>query len=138
MADRQFIELHKEHLEKTLSVLYPISDDMNEKEQAGTAAFVMNIYSGIENILRYIMEEDMGEKTRKNGMWHKVLLAKAVDRGIISAELGDLLLGYLKFRHHHVHGYSYLFKWDEFKHLAVNAGNTVERFFAELKERGYF
>lgn len=138
MADRQFIELHKKHLEETLSALYPISDEMNEKELAGTAAFVMNIYSGIESILRNIMEEDIGERTRKNGMWHKTLLAESVGRGVISAELGDLLLGYLKFRHHHVHGYGYLFKWDEFKHLAENAGKTVESFFIELRERGYF
>jgi hypothetical protein len=137
MADRKFIELHREHIENTLSALEPLNDEMNKKELAGSGAFIMNIYTGIENILRNILEEDKGEKLKKDGMWHKTLLFKSAEYGIISDELGDILLGYLKFRHLQMHGYGYMLEWDEFRNIAGNARNMVDRFFSELEKNGY-
>ena len=137
MADREFIEQQKTHIENTLSSLEPVSDGMSQKEQAGTATFLMNIYSGIENILRIIIEEDTGEKIRKSEAWHKELLAKSVEKGVISAGLKDVLMEYLKFRHLHIHGYGYMLEWEEFRSLAINARATVEKFFNEMKNGGY-
>lgn len=125
-------------MENTLALIKLESDsEMSKAEKSGIATFLMNIYTGMENILRNILEEDKGMKIRKSEQWHKQLLASAVDQHIISEELRETLLKYMRFRHYHTHGYGYMTDWNRVKPLAENAKNTVERFFSELKKKGF-
>jgi len=138
MVDRDFLDGHIKHLEETLLVLYSkdMDSDLNRHERAGTATFIMNIYTGVENILRHILEETKNTKLARTATWHKDLLNKCVECGVISDDLKDTLSQYMRFRHRHVHGYGYMDDWDFVKPLALNAGNTVEKLFSELKKNG--
>lgn len=105
-----------------------------EAARIGVATLLMNVYSGMEVILRHIME-DRGVKIPKTGAWHKEVLATAMSMEIISPELQTNLLIYLQFRHRHVHGYGYMLEWEKLKPLAGDIGRTVEKFFSELDHK---
>ena len=95
----------------------------------------MNIYSGMEIILRHILE-DKGFRILKTGSWHKEILKKSVSEQIISSELHKELLVYLHFRHRHIHGYGFMLDWDRMKPLVASIKGTVDGFFDELTRYG--
>jgi uncharacterized protein YutE (UPF0331/DUF86 family) len=140
MVDRDFLADHKAHIKSTLDVLYSkdLDADLNPHEQAGTATFIMNIYTGVENILRHILEDVKNVRVPKTSTWHKDILSLCVENGVITEELKDALSGFMRFRHYHVHGYGYMSDWNIVKTLALSARETTDRFFKELNEKGYW
>ena len=142
MVDSDFIAAHADHIGKTMESLLRIydtgkaTDDYNEAEVIAISTLLMNLYTGFETIIRHITE-GTGHKLIKSGSWHKDLLNVATESGIISRDMRDMLIKYMAFRHLHVHGYGYMHKLDEFKHLAGNAKDTADKFFIELKEKGF-
>jgi len=138
MVDGNFIDEHRRHILETLNILCSINlnSDLNKHEQAGTATFIMNIYSGIENILRHVLEEVKMTKLPRTSTWHKDILNQSVEKGMISGDLKENLSAYMRFRHRHVHGYGYMDDWRLVKPLALNAASTVDKFFFELKNTG--
>jgi len=139
MVNKDFLDDHIKHIENTLQVLTSkdLNSELNPHEQAGTATFIMNLYTGIENILRHILEEMQYTKVQRTSTWHKDILSNCVEKGIISSDLSEALMDYMKFRHRHVHGYGYMDDWNLVKPLATGAKSVIETFFAELKANRY-
>lgn len=136
-ADNSFIWEHKAHIENTLQMLASgISGEADKVRQIGMATLVMNLYSGIEVIIRHIFI-DNNMAIPKSESWHKELLSKAEERGLISGALKTELMEYLKFRHRHTHGYGYMEDWDVVKSLASKSEETCRTFFSELRLNGY-
>jgi len=132
---KNFITEEKNHINNTIILLKKILDrpEIDDVDRVALSTLVMNIYSGIENILRYILEKH-GVRIRKSGSWHKDLLSSSHIRGLITDELFETLKDYLTFRHFQVHGYGYMLAYEKMEHLVVNAEETANRFFSEIEE----
>jgi uncharacterized protein YutE (UPF0331/DUF86 family) len=101
-------------------------------EITATAAFLHNIYNGIENILKQILFTK-NIKIRESGEWHKNLLKHAVSTEIISESLSDELYEYLTFRHFFVHSYGFMLDESKLEVLTDKIQNVWSRFQLEIE-----
>lgn len=101
-------------------------------EIAGMAAFIQNIYNGIENILKQILKSK-NIPVAHHETWHKELLEKSVKNNIIPNELADKLYEYLTFRHFFIHSYSFMLDKKRVVALANNINKLWQRFLGEIK-----
>jgi hypothetical protein len=128
----------KRHIDETMRLLLKTlaRKRMTTNDRMAVSVMLHNIYMGIENILRRIL---LSKKIKidKTSTWHKDMLGKSAEAGIVSEELRGILYKYLQFRHLHMHGYGHMLEWDDMKSLADNANETVERFFSELRKGKY-
>ena len=101
-------------------------------ELAAIGAFLHNIYSGIENILKQILNTK-NIKIPKTDAWHKDLLNLSVSTGIISEGLSDGLYEYLTFRHFFVHTYGFMLEEIHLEDLANNIPEVWSQFLLEIE-----
>lgn len=85
-------------------------------EQAAMATFVVNAYSGIENVLKQMLLYDKLDIGDSPG-WHEKVLRKAGEIGILPPELFQMLTRYLAFRNYFIYSYVFNIKWEEMKPL---------------------
>ena len=129
----------RQHIINTLDLLEKeiLSLEIIRKSDCAAAStFLQNIYMGMENIIRMIIESK-GIRIPKTGSYHKDIILKAVETGIISEQLYAAIYEHLQFRHRHMHGYGYMLNWEKVKPLADNSKDTVDKFFTELIDKGY-
>ena len=124
----------KESVEIALS---NIRDAMARKEKstielAAIGTFLHNIYNGIENILKQILNAK-NVKVSKSDAWHKDILNLSVSSGVISEGLSDQLYEYLTFRHFFVHAYGFMLEEQHLESLANNVSETWGRFLSEIE-----
>lgn len=124
----------KENVEMVLSNL---KDAMARKEKsvielAAIGTFLHNIYNGIENILKQILNAKNVE-IPKSDTWHKELLNLSVSMGIISEKLSDKLYEYLTFRHFFVHAYGFTLEEKHLEDLANNIAEIWSQFLLEIE-----
>lgn len=123
----------KENVEIALS---NIKDVVARKEKsvielAAMGTFLHNIYNGIENILKQILNAK-NVNIPKTDTWHKDLLDISVSKGIISGELSDSLYEYLTFRHFFVHAYGFMLEEDQLEDLITNIPDVWKQFLLEV------
>ncbi len=111
-------------LEELRFVVRPGKADYTVAELAASATFLHNAYNGVENVLKRILYYK-NVKLNTDATWHKDLLKKAVDSGIISNDLHTTLSEYLSFRHFFVHAYSFTLRWEELKPLSDRIDETM-------------
>lgn len=137
-ADRQFLAIERQSIERTLELLNEAyaSPNPSELEWIAIATLVQNLYTGMENVLRFVLQS-RGVKIRDSARWHKDLLASALDGAVISQDVADGLMQFLLFRHVHVHGYAFRIDQARIRPLVEAAPNLVRRFFAEVERLGF-
>ncbi len=128
LAERENIEKALLNLEKALK-----RKRKTTIELAAIGTFLHNIYSGMENILKQILQ-DKNIKVSKSESWHKDLLNLSVTNKIISLSLSDELYEYLTFRHFFVHTYGFMLMEDQLTDLANNASRIWSEFLSEIKD----
>ncbi len=126
-AERRHVEITLESLKETLS-----HGKLSVAELAGVATFLLNIYNGIENILKQVLRA-RGVRIPRSDAWHKQLLNEAVTRLVITPDLRGDLQPYLGFRHLFVHGYGYMLKEVPLLRLATDIPEVWSRFIAEVE-----
>jgi len=121
-------------IENTLAELTKAlqSGDRSYVVLAGMAAFVHNLYNGIENILKRMLLAKGQSLDMRSPFWHHDLLKAAIDQQIISETLSKVLKDYLGFRHFFVHAYGILLDAEKLMPLANNAANVWHSFYAEI------
>jgi hypothetical protein len=110
--------------------------DPDQIEISALAAFLHTLYGGIENCFRRIVVE-LDDEPPSGEMWHRALLRSMTvptdnRPRVISDELHERLLEYLRFRHLFRHLYLMKLDWQEMKHLVIGVGDVVEVWKAEL------
>ncbi|MEW6102367.1 MAG: hypothetical protein AB1630_00885 [bacterium] len=126
----------KENVEIALGNL---SDTMARKEKlvielSAIATFLHNIYNGIENILKQILQEK-NIKIHKSDAWHKDILNTPVSKGIISEGLSIKLYECLTFRHFFIYAYGFMLEEAQISDLANKIPVVWLRFLSEIQER---
>jgi len=113
-----------------------ISDEKAEyslSERAAISTFIVNIYLGIENILKQILMFD-GLDIKDAPQWHEKVLKKAGEIGILPPDLFQILMGYLYFRNLFTYSYVFDIEWEKLKGLVDTIKEVTERFSSEVEE----
>ena len=133
-AERQFLDIERGNIQRALELLSEARarPKISRLEWIAIATLLQNLYNGVENVLRFVLQ-NRGVKVQHSGSWHKDLLAAARNNGLITDETAAGLLRLLLFRHVHIHGYSHSLDPASIEPLASNAPALVERFLAEME-----
>jgi len=136
---KEYCDAEFEHINKVVSEVASIMQLKEEGftivELAAMATFLHNFYNGIENILKRILLSKEIE-IPETSTWHKDLLKKSSDFGIITTDLYQQLSNYLSFRHFFIHTYGFTLKWEHMKPLVRGIEETLKQFRYEIY--GYF
>ena len=100
-------------------------------ELAGIGAYLHNMYTGMENILKLALGAE-GVRIPDSDSWHQDLLVLASKRGIIAESTMKDLARYLAFRHFFVHSYGFKLEEDELRSLVGKASGVHSRFRSEI------
>ncbi len=115
------------------SVYKPEKSDYTLGEKAAIAAFIVNTYSGLENILKQMLIFDRLD-IADSPAWHEKVLKKANEIGIIPRDLYQILSKYLAFRNYFIYAYVFNIKWEELKVLVDAIREVLTKFRAEINE----
>ena len=134
---KQFCDEELNNMNRVLdeldSVYSPDKTGYTLAEQAGIAALVINIYGGIEKILKQILIYDKLD-VEDSPEWHEKVLRKAAEIGIVPPDLSKVLSNYLAFRNFFIYSYIFNIKWDDMKALVEAVKGVADTFSKEVHE----
>ncbi len=134
---KQYCNGEFQNIERIMTELYsvysPDKVDYSLAEQASVAAFIVNIYTGCENILKQMLIYDKLD-VQDSPEWHEKVLRKSGEIGILPPELHQTFYKYLSFRNYFVYTYIFNIKWDELKTLADEVKGVRDQFSTEVEE----
>ncbi|MCX7969080.1 MAG: hypothetical protein N3B10_11435, partial [Armatimonadetes bacterium] len=91
-----------------------------------------DFYNGAERILQHLLTV-LGEEVPSGGEWHKKLLERVSEVGIVSSDLKDKLDEYREFRHVFRSIYVFQLDWEKMKALAQKLADVYEQFKGEVE-----
>lgn len=125
------------NIEKVKTELFSVySPDRAEyplTEKASVAALVVNIYGGIENILKQMLIFDKLD-VQDSPEWHEKVLRKAGEIGILPPDLVQILSRYLAFRNYFLYTYIFNINWDDMKALVDALNDLIGQIRSEVEE----
>jgi hypothetical protein len=126
----------REQLARLLATMQPLLSKCRETapteiELSALAATLHSFYTGIENIFKRVAVEIDGQ-TVAGEAWHRDLLRRMKEPGLnrpalLSAQLHDTLLDYLRFRHVFRNAYSFDLDWAKLSPLALRLEETFRK-----------
>ena len=130
-----FLEDERKNIEKTVIMIENLSakTDLSKYEVIALGTLLQNIYAGIEGIIRYQLQ-NTGVRLQKDENWHKNLLMKSKENGIISDAQFEGLLELLLFRHMHIHGYGFMLDEKRLRELATPVPDLCKGFLKGQKK----
>lgn len=133
----------REQLTRLLATMQPLLSKCRESaptdiELSALAAALHAFYTGVENIFKRVAVE-LDSQPPQGNAWHRDLLlrmkAPGPDRpALLSAELHDALLDYLRFRHVFRNAYSFDLDWQKLSPLVRQLEETFRQLEAALDE----
>ncbi len=131
-CDNEFINIDR--IMNELSLVYkPDKSEYTLSEQAAISAFIVNIYSGFENILKQMLLFDKLD-VDDSPSWHEKVLKKSNEIGILPPELFQTLAKYLAFRNFFIYAYIFNITMEELKVLADAVNDVLTKFKTEVNE----
>jgi uncharacterized protein YutE (UPF0331/DUF86 family) len=131
-CDGEFTNINR-IADELYSVYKPEKTDYPIAEQAAIAALLINIYSGIENILKQMLKFDKLE-VDDSPDWHEKVLRKAGEIAILPPDLIQLLSKYLAFRNYFLYTYIFNINWEDMKFMVEAARDVVSNVNSEVEE----
>lgn len=119
--------------DEIFSVYKPDKTDYTMAEQAAVAALVMNVYSGIERILKEMLIFDKLD-IQDSPEWHEKVLIKAGEIGILPPELFKILSRYLSFRNFFIYSYVFNINWEDLRALVDPLRGVIDNLKSEINE----
>lgn len=128
-----FLEDERKNIKETVGMIEELTEktDLSKYEVIALGTLLQNIYTAIEGIIRYQLQ-DTGVRFQKDENWHKNLLMKSRENGIISDTQFEGLLELLLFRHMHIHGYGFMLDEKRLRELAAPAPDLCRSFLENL------
>ena len=119
--------------EELFSLYSPEKPEYSTAERAALASFVINIYGGIEKILKQILIFDKLD-VKESPEWHEKVLKKSGEIGILPPDLFQILSRYLSFRNYYIYSYIFDIKWEDLKAMVDPIDDLLSRFRSEIDE----
>ena len=119
--------------EELFSLYSTEKSEYSTPEKAALASFVINIYGGIEKILKQILIFDKLD-VKESPEWHEKVLKKSGEIGILPPELFQILSRYLSFRNYYIYSYIFNIKWEDLKAMVDPIDDLLTRFRSEVDE----
>ncbi len=120
-------------LNELSSVYTPEKSEYTISEHAAIASFIMNVYTGMENILKQMLVFDKLD-IEDSPEWHKKVLKKAGEIGILPPDLFKMLAKYLAFRNYFIYSYIFNINWEEMDALGGSIKDITKEFRTEIEE----
>jgi len=134
---KQYCNREFDNIDRILNELFslykPDKTECTLSERAAVAAFIMNVYSGIESILKQILIFDK-LNIQDSPEWHEKVLRKASELGILLPEHYQILSRYLAFRNYFIYTYIFNIKWEDIKTLVDPIQDVVSKIRTEVEE----
>lgn len=131
-CDNEFTHINRV-VDELYSVYKPDKTEYPVYEQAAISALLVNMYSGIENILKQMLKFDKLEVDDSSD-WHEKVLRKAGEIAILPPDLIQLLSKYLVFRNYFLYTYIFNIKWEDMNILVEAARDLVSNVHSEVDE----
>jgi uncharacterized protein YutE (UPF0331/DUF86 family) len=128
LAEKEYVTVALSNLKDVMA-----QKDKSIVELAAAATFLHNIYNGMENILKQVLNAKKVEIPRSRTK-HKELLDVSVSEGVIPQGLCDELYEYLTFRHFFVHSYGFMLEESHLQTLAENIPNVWSQFIKAIEK----
>jgi len=119
--------------EGLFSVYIHEKTDYTLAEKAAISAFLVNIYSGFENILKQMLLFDKLDVS-DSPSWHEKVLKKSSEIGILPPELFQIFLKYLAFRNYFIYAYIFNINWEETIVLVDAVKDVIAQFRLEVDD----
>jgi uncharacterized protein YutE (UPF0331/DUF86 family) len=118
-AANDFISAESGNIHNTIEMIKELlgKQSLTQYETIALGKLLQDIYSGIERILRTLLE-NKGIATKKAESWHKELLISAKKHSLISQAEFDTFRNLLLFRHMQIHGYGFMLDEKRLRQLA--------------------
>ncbi|KPJ98502.1 MAG: hypothetical protein AMK71_11290 [Nitrospira bacterium SG8_35_4] len=119
--------------EELFSVYSPDKAEYPLSEKASIAALVVNIYGGIENVLKQMLIFDKLD-VQDAPEWHEKVLRKSGEIGILPPDLVQVLSRYLAFRNYFLYTYIFNINWEDVKALVDALNELIGQIRSEVDE----
>jgi uncharacterized protein YutE (UPF0331/DUF86 family) len=119
--------------EELFTVYSPEKAEYPLSEKASIAALVVNIYGGIENVLKQMLIFDKLD-VQDSPEWHEKVLRKAGEIGILPPDLVQVLSRYLAFRNYFLYTYIFNINWEDIKALVDALNDLIGKIRSEVEE----
>lgn len=120
-------------MNELFSVYDPAELEHTIANQAAIGALMLNVYSGIEVILKQMLVFDKLNIEDSPG-WHEKVLRKAGEIGILPPDYIQMLSKYLAFRNYFMYTYIFNIQWEDMKALVDALKDLVDKIHAEVDE----
>lgn len=134
-AASDFISAESANIIKTAEMLEELikQPTLTRYEVIALGKLLQDIYTGIERILRALLEQK-GIATKKTESWHKELLLAAKQQSLISQAAFEAFRNLLLFRHMEIHGYGFMLDEKRLRQLAEPVPAFCRRFLQKIEE----
>jgi uncharacterized protein YutE (UPF0331/DUF86 family) len=120
-------------MNELFSVYDPTKPEYSISDQAAIGALMLNVYSGIEIILKQMLVFDKLNIEDSPG-WHEKVLRKAGEIGILPPDYIQMLSKYLAFRNYFMYTYIFNINWEDMKALVDALKDLVAKIHTEVDE----
>ncbi|UCH81587.1 MAG: hypothetical protein JSW20_02950 [Nitrospiraceae bacterium] len=131
-CDGEFIHI-KRIVDELYTVYIPDKAEYPITDKAAMAALLVNMYSGIEGILKQMLKFDKLDVDDSPG-WHEMVLRKSAEIAILPPDLIQLLSKYLAFRNFFLYTYVFNINWDDMKSMIDAARDVVSGVHSEVED----
>lgn len=133
-AESKYISGESKNIIRTVEMLEDLTGkrELTRYEVIALGKLLQDVYTGIERILRTLLEE-RGIKARKSEDWHKQLLLAAREQSLVSEAEGEVFRNLLLFRHMEVHGYGFMLDEKRLRQLAEPVPGLCRSFLKKIE-----
>lgn len=108
-AETDYLRAERQNVLHTLDLIEDLlgKPTRGQYETIALGKLLQDLYSGMERILRMLLEQ-RGVRVEKTESWHKNLLLAAKKESLVDQHQFEVLSELLLFRHVQVHGYGFM------------------------------
>lgn len=132
-AEADYLRAERDNILRTLQFMADLlgKGERSVYETIALGKFLQDLYTGLERILRGLLE-DKGVHVEKTESWHKNLLLAARKNSIVDETEFDTFGKLLLFRHIQVHGYGFTLEDARLVEIARSATDVCREFLSRI------